>query len=419
MEEILLTGDQAEAERKIYEWFFNGSSQKFVLSGYAGTGKTFLLSYVVKEKLKLEPGKTAVFITPTGKAASVLQKSGTPAGTVHSLIYMLDEDEFDVDENGEIIKKKDRLTFVKREKIDEKIKLVVVDEASMVSEEIIRDILSFGVKCIFSGDSAQLPPVNGQTELLDNPDASLKEIVRQAKDNPIIKLSEMARKGMRLPFGNFGDKVVILPRSRFFGYERKKTLMRADQIICGRNKTRNELNDEMRRYMKIPEGQALPAENEKLICTLNNWEKTLDKDKKFYLVNGVIGEGKYVVEGLDGLASMTFKPDFLDEPVDVVFDTGVFLQGDYYHFFGDRAVFLQGNMLVHEGNLKMIHKFKAIKDEEICRFEFAYAITCHKAQGSEFDSVVVFDESWAFGEEKERWLYTAITRAKEKLVIVV
>ena len=63
-------------------------------------------------------------------------------------------------------------------------------------------------------------------------------------------------------------------------------------------------------------------------------------------------------------------------------------------------------------------KKKIVHDEPVCRFEYAYAITCHKAQGSEFDYVIVFDESWAFGEERRRWLYTAVTRAKEKLIIV-
>lgn len=79
---------------------------------------------------------------------------------------------------------------------------------------------------------------------------------------------------------------------------------------------------------------------------------------------------------------------------------------------------LSNGTVVHEGNFALLHKFRVVSEEPICRFEFAYAITCHKAQGSEFDFVIVFDESWAFSEEKNRWLYTAITRAKEKLLII-
>ncbi|MBQ7879136.1 MAG: ATP-binding domain-containing protein, partial [Clostridia bacterium] len=149
-----------------------------------------------------------------------------------------------------------------------------------------------------------------------------------------------------------------------------------------------------------------------------DWEKPLDKDGKFFLVNGVIGRAKNVQSGFDDLAKMDFQADFLDESITVPFDTAIFTDGEYRHLYGDRAVTLSDGSVVHEGNFALLHKLRAVKEEPICRFEFAYAVTCHKAQGSEFDFVVVFDESWAFGEEKNRWLYTAITRAKEKLLIV-
>ena len=86
--------------------------------------------------------------------------------------------------------------------------------------------------------------------------------------------------------------------------------------------------------------------------------------------------------------------------------------------YGDRAAKLVDGTIVHEYNRTLLRKMKVVAEETISRFEFAYAITCHKAQGSEFDSVVVFDESWLFGEDRHRWLYTAITRAKKRLLIV-
>ena len=156
----ILTPDQERAKNLIAEWYLNSDDLFFVLSGYAGTGKTFLINHVVKDVLKLKVGEEAVFISPTGKAASILVKKGTPAGTVHSLIYMRDQEDFEVNEDGEIIES-ENLSFIKREKIDEKIKLIVVDEASMVAADVLRDLLSFNVKCLFSGDGAQLPPVNG------------------------------------------------------------------------------------------------------------------------------------------------------------------------------------------------------------------------------------------------------------------
>ena len=417
MEKVTLTSDQEIAKNLIEEWFFNTDNQVFVLSGYAGTGKTFLIDYVVREALHLKAGDEAVFVSPTGKAAANLVKNGTIAGTVHSLIYMRDGDEFDVDENGEIIEKH-ALSFIKREKIDERIRLIIVDEASMVNETVLYDLLSFNVKCLFCGDGAQLPPVNGECPLLGNPNYTLTQIVRQAKDNPIIQVATMAREGKRIPYGKYGDKVCVVGRNALSPAERKRLFLKADQIICGRNKTRNSLNAEIRGYKGIPVEQELPIEGEKLICTLNDWEKPLDKDERFYLVNGIIGTAKEIVPSFDDLATMEFTADFLEESVKVPFDTGIFTKGEYTHLYGDRAVTLADGTVVHESNFQLLRKLRAVSEEVICRFEFAYAVTCHKAQGSEFNFVIVFDESWVFDEERDRWLYTAITRAKEKLLII-
>ncbi len=417
MDEIVLTQDQENAKNLIEEWFFNHDDQVFVLSGYAGTGKTFLIDFVVRETLRLKAGEEAVFVSPTGKAAANLVKNGTIAGTVHSLIYMRDGDEFDVDENGEIIEVK-ALNFIKREKIDERIRLIIIDEASMVNETVLYDLLSFGVKCLFCGDGAQLPPVSGSCPLLENPHYTLTEIVRQAADNPIIRVATMAREGKKIPFGNYEDKVCVIGRSALSIAQRKRLFLKADQIICGRNKTRNLLNAEIRGYKGIPISDWLPNEGEKLICTLNDWEKPLDREEKFHLVNGIIGIAREIMPSFDDLASMEFTADFMEEGVTVPFDTGIFEKGEYTHAYGERAVTLSDGTLVHESNFELLHKLRAVKDEPICRFEFAYAVTCHKAQGSEFDFVIVFDESWAFGEERNRWLYTAITRAKEKLLII-
>ena len=417
MEKVTLTSDQEIAKNLIEEWFFNTDNQVFVLSGYAGTGKTFLIDYVVREALHLKAGDEAVFVSPTGKAAANLVKNGTIAGTVHSLIYMRDGDEFDVDENGEIIEKH-ALSFIKREKIDERIRLIIVDEASMVNETVLYDLLSFNVKCLFCGDGAQLPPVNGECPLLGNPNYTLTQIVRQAKDNPIIQVATMAREGKRIPYGKYGDKVCVVGRNALSPAERKRLFLKADQIICGRNKTRNSLNAEIRGYKGIPVEQELPIEGEKLICTLNDWEKPLDKDERFYLVNGIIGTAKEIVPSFDDLATMECTADFFEESVKVPFDTGIFTKGEYTHLYGDRAVTLADGTVVHESNFQLLRKLRAVSEEVICRFEFAYAVTCHKAQGSEFNFVIVFDESWVFDEERDRWLYTAITRAKEKLLII-
>ena len=416
MEEVL-TADQRNAENLIREWYLNTDDQVFVLSGYAGTGKTFLLKHVVAG-LGLEAGKNAVFVAPTGKAASVLVKNGTPAGTIHSLIYVRDDEDFDVNEDGEIVHKT-RLSFIKKDKIGEGIKLIVIDESSMVDNLVLRDLLSFHVKCLFCGDNAQLPPVNGNNILLEQPDYQLTEIVRQEKDNPIIALAQKARRGEYIGYGNYGDGAMVISRNFLDAEERKRLFCKANQIIVGRNKTRFDINREMRKYKGISAARKLPTDGEKVICTLNNWERFIDEDKAFNLVNGVIGYCTNVKEQPDNLGSMDFQAEFLNTVTrSLPFDSAIFTHGAYAHGYGDLAVELANGTYVHESDRAVLSRVKAKREETVCRFEFAYAITCHKAQGSEFDFVIVFDESYLFGEDRSRWLYTAITRAKKKLLII-
>lgn len=411
---IELTPEQSDALLLIEEWFFNLDAQIFVLCGYAGTGKTFLIDYAVR-KLGLVAGESAVFVTPTGKAASVLIRGGTPAGTVHSLIYTREE-EFEVDENGEVISER-FLNFVKKEKIDKNIRLIVVDETSMVSDETLKDLLSFGVKCLFCGDPAQLPPVGGSNSLLTMPCITLTQIVRQ-EENAIVRLAEKARAGDTLTYGDYGEGVAVIPKRDFTKEMRRRLFSKADQIIVGTNRTRNFINREMREYMGISPETKLPIDGEKIICTLNNWSKPLDEKGMFHLVNGIIGKCYNVREEEDGLARLDFQADFLSEKsYDLPFDAGIFTEGRYFHGYGDKACLLQNGMLVHERNTEVLRRFKVKREDTVNRFEFAYAVTCHKAQGSEYDFVIVIDESSYFENGRE-WLYTAITRAKKKLLIV-
>lgn len=409
-----LTADQQEAAALIEAWYHHLNTQIFVLCGYAGTGKTFLVDYVVRA-LGLVAGESAAFVAPTGKAASVLIQSGVPATTVHSLIYTREED-IEVDENGEVISEQ-FLRFVKKESIDSKIKLIVLDETSMVSDDVLRDLLSFGVKCLCCGDPAQLPPVGGSNTLLSTPVITLKEIVRQERDNPIVRLAARVRAGERPAYGEDGC-VSVIPRRALDADARRALFTQADQIIVGTNRTRAMINREVRAIRGISPDRVLPQDGEKIICTLNDWSKPLDEKGTFHLVNGIIGRCYRVREQLDGLGQLDFQPDFLAERVeDLPFDTGVFVRGQYYHGYGNRACLLTNGILVHENNREMLRRFKVRREDTVCRFEFAYAVTCHKAQGSEYDFVVVIDESGYFEDGKE-WLYTAVTRAKKRLVIV-
>ncbi len=412
---IVLTPDQEEAAELIEEWFYHFNTQFFVLCGYAGTGKTFLVDHVVR-RLGLVPGESAVFVAPTGKAASVLIRSGTPASTVHSLIYTREED-IEVNEDGEVISER-FLRFVRKEKLSSDIRLIVVDETSMVSDDVLRDLFSFGIKCLFCGDPAQLPPVGGTNSLLTMPVITLTQIVRQEEGNPIVRMAEQVRKGEMLEYGKYGDAAAVVSSRRISPEMRKKLLLEADQVIVGTNRMRALINREVRTLRGIPPETVLPVDGEKLVCTLNDWSKPLDKKGDFHLVNGIIGACYNVREQEDGLGQLDFRADFLSEAIyDLPFDAGVFKEGKYYHNYGAKACLLENGKLVHEDNLSALRQLRVKREDTVCRFEFAYAVTCHKAQGSEYDNVVVFDESRCF-ENGDSWLYTAITRAKKKLVIV-
>ena len=275
----------------------------------------------------------------------------------------------------------------------------------MVSDSVLWDLMEFGVKLLLCGDNAQLPPVEGFNTYLKSPDYTLRSIVRQQLDNPIIKISELAREDKYIPYGRYGDCVSVINKRLFTGERRKNYLLKADQIICGLNKTRYALNDELRTLRGLGE---LPESGDKLICTLNNWEQYIDGEYRFNLVNGIIGTAyDPFYDSSSGIVFMQFNPDFLDElcPEALPFDTGIFTDGRYRYKHGDYFE-------------KFNEDGEAVGAFTLNRFEYGYCISCHKAQGSEFDNAVIFDESYAFKEDKSRWLYTAITRAKKKLILV-
>lgn len=399
-----LTADQIKADKLIEDWFLHSTRQVFVLAGFAGTGKTTLLKHTVTQTLNLIPDESAAFVTPTGKAATVLIRSGIPATTLHRLIYQSIPEEQEIEINGKKVKI-EKLTFKRRENIDKSIKLIVLDEASMVSDSVLWDLMEFGVKLLLCGDNAQLPPMEGFNTYLKSPDYTLRSIVRQQLDNPIIKISELAREDKYIPYGRYGDCVSVINKRLFTGERRKNYLLKADQIICGLNKTRYALNDELRTLRGLGE---LPESGDKLICTLNNWEQYIDGEYRFNLVNGIIGTAyDPFYDSSSGIGFMQFKPDFLDElcPEALPFDTGIFTDGRYRYKHGDYFE-------------KFNEDGEAVGAFTLNRFEYGYCISCHKAQGSEFDNAVIFDESYAFKEDKSRWLYTAITRAKKKLILV-
>jgi exodeoxyribonuclease-5 len=206
----------------------------------------------------------------------------------------------------------------------------------------------------------------------------LTEVHRQAIDNPIIRLSMLAREGGRLTRGTFGDSAV----TGRDGIDATRILA-CDQVLVGRNETRRRYNSRIRELKGYAD--PLPALEEKLVCLRNNRQKGL--------LNGSTWTVKLVGARSGDLVQMRVAPDDGHGPsVKVAVLAGMFTG--------------PGEDIPWE--------IRRHTDE----FDYGYALTVHKAQGSQWDDVVLFDESFAFREHRDRWLYTAITRAAKRITIV-
>lgn len=272
------------------KWYKDQTNQVFAYTGFAGTGKTFTIHYLISSLQEIDKKLDydhIAFCAYTGKAALVMtQKSEGKyrASTIHHLIYELDDTE-----------KTPKFVLKNKDELKSQYKLIVVDEASMVDGKTERDLKSFDIPIIAIGDNGQLEPISNSNDdrgtLLDNPVVELTEIHRQAEGNPIIHLSMLARQGKKIEPGKYGDRAYVISK-RDLSFERKLAIyQRADQVICGYNKTRNMVNQRIRQNLgfKTP----FPEVDDKLICTKNNWSKELEE---INLVNGLTGYVKSVVK---------------------------------------------------------------------------------------------------------------------------
>ena len=360
------TREQDQALKAVAQWLeTKGGAQVFRLFGFAGTGKSTLARHVAEHV----DGEVA-FAAFTGKAALVMRSKGcTDARTIHSLIYRATDTETE------------EPSFVLNDDSDaSRAKLVVIDECSMVDEELGRDLLSFRKKVLVLGDPAQLPPVKGGGYFTEGqPDVMLTEVHRQAAGNPIIRLSMAIREGGRLERGVYGA-------SRVVGRDGLDPALvtSADQVLVGMNKTRRAYNARLRQLRGFSGG--LPQSGEKLVCLRNNRKKGL--------LNGALFTVKSADALRRGKVRMLVTPEDGEGKIQRV---GVIPQ------------FFDGS----EGDIP----FALRKDSD--EFDYGYALTVHKAQGSQWDNVVLFDESFAFREHRARWLYTGVTRAAKTLTVVV
>ncbi|WP_136646576.1 ATP-dependent RecD-like DNA helicase [Tabrizicola sp. YIM 78059] len=439
MSDFVPSAAQAAAIAAVRDWFENRTEEQqvFRLFGYAGSGKSTVLKFALDD-LGLSPLRSArdgrcvpgvVTATFTGKAALVLTRKGTPARTIHSLIYTaIEATEEEIEEAARKIALAERdalrLSGFARTTADAAIeamrqglsamkhprfalnpqsdaadaRLIVLDEVSMVGEEMARDLMSFGKPILVLGDPGQLPPIKGEGAFTrDAPDVMLTEIHRQAAESAIVRLATMARMGEPIGFGVYDDHVAKLRK----GDITPEQALRGGQLICGLNATRFQLNNAMRAAAGLG-GTYLPTGRaEKIICLKN--------DNALGLINGMF---------------LTLE-DIVDEG-SLYFSAVVRDAEDGRRIGEPDRDGRPGRLRIYKGHFEDHVAYDARRHDRdykekrlLAEATFGWAITAHKAQGSQWENVIVWDDGLGRSEiDRRRWLYTAITRAERGLVLL-
>ena len=370
--------------------------EKYVtIAGYAGTGKTTLVKFIIAA-LDVNPDKVA-YASYTGKAAEVLRKKGNKnAMTLHRLLY----DSIPRPGGG----------FFRKPKLSLDYTIVVVDEVSMVPKSMIEMLLRHKVFVIFLGDPGQLPMIdkNESHDYLQHPHVFLDEVMRQAAESEIIQLTMKIRNGEDIPFTK-GNEVIVIPRKELVTGH----LTWADNIITATNATRHGINKQMRELLGY---EGVLCEGEKIICKRNYWEDCNDDGDA--LVNGTIGKVENCFESFVRIPSYiknnrhdlpTIMCDIQPEGGSVF--SGVNIDKD---FLLTEQTCVDWRVAYQVGRLR--NKIGDILPRQIT---YGYSLTAWNAQGSEWDRVLVIEENFPFNKkEHQQFLYTAATRASEKLVLI-
>lgn len=387
-----LSSEQASALTSIGQWLkgyeLNGRPQFLTLGGYAGTGKTTLLSALRNVLFTNQPETRIAFAAYTGKATQVLKqkllqnkisRKSDSISTLHSLMYYTDS------KNGELP------VWRKREKINYDI--VIVDEASMVSEDIWIDLLSFDLPILAVGDHGQLPPINSNFNLMDEPNLRLEQIWRQAKDSPIVALATIARTSGKIDIGQYSPSVHKYDKSNTETGDSIEEILSSYNsdtlVLCGYNHTRQNLNKHIRALKGFESSD--PMRGDIIVCLRNNRESGLS--------NGQVGVIEFIGDADNDKDNLWWY---------MVAD----FEGIKFDGYALREQFGSQTTLARPPQRK--------KSDIWGLFDFGYGLTVHKAQGSQAKRVLIFEERFSKmnDEDWRRWLYTAVTRAEEELYIV-
>jgi len=402
-----LTKDQKGAVDRFDDWYHSRKSKKsdmiFRLGGVSGTGKSFLIRYLI-ERYKFNANQCYV-VAYTGQAVNVLRRSGIIAKTIHSTFMKVKD--VPLMQNGRPVYRRGipitRMKFTPIKKLSSEVKLIICDEASFLPEDLENMMLNYNVPILETGDPIQLPPVTGkQCFHMENLDWFMTDIMRQAIDSEIVRLSTAIRRYDPIDSRTYGRDVKFLWAQEDLEctFSRFKPLIRGcDLIMTLKNKDRRILIDLYREKI-VKTKSPFPVKGEKLICRQNDWNLQLGP---YPLTNGTQGYavhtvGKSEVDSVSKSFFLDFRPVFLD---DEYFD-GLLCDSEFIRRpYGDKDA------------------------EEACRynpgkkFEFGHVITVHSAQGSSGKTVMFFDAFQRDAEYHMRVRYTAITRAEETLYYVL
>lgn len=402
---------QAKALDAIAAWLSDpNAKQVFYLAGAAGSGKSTITKYAVADVR----GRVA-YMAPTGKSALVMRRKGAVgARTIHQGIYKPAGDPPSpaviaglreelkrlraVNEPGARLSAERLAEQLRRAEEDSKRKgprfslnlqsdlrdaaVGVIDECSMVDRFVGKDLESFGTKLLVIGDPNQLPPIYGDGYFTSrDPDAFLDEIHRQALDSPILRLADLARRGEPLPVGQHGEGVEVVRRGH---PSLKDRALHAEMILVGRNQTRHASNAKIRRLLGRTDPAPVPGD--RVLCRRNNHEL------------GLLNGSSWMVERcLSDMDEMTAKIEVLSTEDNDRVECSTWL----HHFMAKEK------------------ELTGYQRREHNEFSYGWVQTVHTAQGSQYDDVLLFDESSDFGKDASRHLYTSITRAAKTLTCVV